>query len=198
MALNKTLICNMAIIPLGCTRIHDIDDDDTEHAVLCRLYYDEIVDEILRAHEWNRAIWYQSLAELSEDDDDYLLDDYEEYNYQYSLPTDPYCLRPLEIPEHRGVDYEIVGRYLLCNLETVVLKYIKRITDPAQFDPLLAKAISYRLAADLALTITNLKTSRDDLLKMFEWQLNRAKTIDGIESEEPQVEEYALRDAKDG
>jgi len=188
----------MALTPLGDSRIHDIDDDTGEPAVLCNLYYDTIVDEVLRSHEWNCALWYQSLATLSDDDDDYLLDDYEEYGYQYSLPTDPYCLRPLSIPEHKDADYEIVGRYLLCDLETVVLKYIKRIEDPAQFDSLLVQAIAYRLAAELAMRMTNSKASRDDMLRMYEWQMNRARTIDGLESEEPQIEEYAVRDAKDG
>jgi len=196
--MNKTLICNMALTPLGDSRIHDIDDDTEESAVLCNLYYDTIVDEVLRSHEWNCALWYQSLAPLSSDDDDYLLDDYEEYEYQYSLPTAPYCLRPLSIPEHEDADYEIVGRYLLCGLETVVLKYITRIEDPAQFDPLLVQAIAYRLSAELAMRIANSKASRDDMLRMYEWQMNRARTIDGLESEEPQTEEYAVRDAKDG
>jgi hypothetical protein len=179
-------------------RIHDIADDVSEPAILCNLYYDVIVDEVLRSHEWNCALWYQSLAELSSDDDDYLLNDYEQYAYQYSLPAAPYCLRVLGIPEYPGENYEIVGRYLLCNLETVSVKYIRRITDPVQFDPLLVQAIAYRLAAELALRITNARSTRDDMLKMFEWQLNRAAYIDGIEGEEPQAEEYSVRDAKDG
>ena len=197
MSVSKTSICNMALTPLGARRIHDIDDDTDETAVLCNLYYDDTVDEVLRSHTWNCAVWYQSLAELSSDDDDYLLDDYEEFAYQYILPTSPKCLRVVSIPENLDADYEVVGDYLLCNLETVVVKYIKRVTDPTKFDPLLVKAIAYRIAADIAMRRTESKKVRDDMLKLYEWQLNRAETIDGIESEEPQQEEYAIRDAKD-
>ena len=197
MAVTKTSICNMALMPIGSQRIHDIDDDTDETAILCNFYYDIIVDEVLRSHEWNCAIHYQSLAELSSDDDDYILEDYESFSYQYTLPTDPKCLRVLSIPEYPDENYEIMGEYLLCNLETVVLKYIKRITDPTKFDPLLVQAIAYRLAAELALKISSSPGIRDDMLKMYEWQLNRAATIDGIESEAPQVEEYSIRDAKD-
>lgn len=187
----------MALTPLGGQRVHDIDDASDETAVLCNLYYDDIVDEVLRSHPWNCAVWYQPLAQLSSSDDDYLLDDYEEFAYQYALPTSPKCLRVVSIPEHPGADYEVVGDYLLSNLETVVVKYIKRVTDPTKFDPLLVKAIAYRMAADIAMRITESKTVRNDMLQAYEWQLNRAETIDGIESEEPQQEEYAIRDAKD-
>ena len=197
MAVSKTSICNMALTPLGAQRIHDIGDDSDETAVLCRLYYDIIVDEVLRSHTWNCAIWFQSLASLSSDDDDYLLDDYEEYDYQYTLPTDPKCLRVISIPEYPDYDYEIVGDYLLCDLDEVVLKYVKRITDPTKFDALLVQSIAYRLAAELADRITNSSRTRDNMLKMYEWQLNRAQTVDSIESEEPQQEEYSIRDAKD-
>lgn len=187
----------MALTPLGAQRIHDIGDASDETAVLCRLYYDIIVDEVLRSHTWNCAIWFQSLASLSSDDDDYLLDDYEEYDYQYTLPTDPKCLRVISIPEYPDYDYEIVGDYLLCDLDEVVLKYVKRITDPTKFDALLVQSIAYRLAAELADRITNSSRTRDNMLKMYEWQLNRAQTVDSIESEEPQQEEYSIRDAKD-
>jgi hypothetical protein len=197
MAVGKTEICNMALTPLGERRIHDIDSDTDETAVLCRLYYDNIVDEVLRSHPWNCAVWYQSLAQLSSTDDDYLIDGYDNYDYQYILPTNPYCLRVLSIPEHPDENYQIVGRYLLSNLETVVLEYIKRITNPTQFDPLLVSAIAYRLSADLAMRITNSEKTRNDMIRIYEWQLNRAGAIDGIESEAPQVEEYAVRDAKD-
>ena len=86
---------------------------------------------------------------------------------------------------------------MLCDLDTVVVKYVKRVTDPTKFDPLLVKAIAYRMAADIATRITESKTVRNDMLQAYEWQLNRAATIDGIETEEPQQEEYAIRDAKD-
>jgi len=194
---DKTQICNMALTPLGDQRIHDIDDDSGESAVLCRLYYDIIVDEVLRSHPWNCAVWYQSLAALSSDDDDYLLDMYEDYEYQYVLPTAPHCLRVLSIPSYPDEDYKIIGGYLLCNLEEVTIEYIGRITDPTKFDPLLVGAIAYRLAADLAMKITESEKTRNDMMSMYEWQLNQAKTIDGIESEAPQVEEFEIRDAKD-
>jgi len=197
MSVSETQICNLALGELGAGRISNIDDEASEKAVLCRLYYDSVVEEVLRSHEWNCAIWYQSLSQIASTDDDYLLADYNEYDYQFQLPTSPLCLRALEIPDYTEYDYEIVSGYLLTNLETVVLKYIRLIEDTARFDPLLVKAIVYRLAADIAPKITNSTKTRTELLVMYDWQLTKAIDIDGRESEKPQVEEFALRDAKD-
>ena len=99
MSVSKTEICNLALGKLGAGRISNIEEDTTEKAVLCRLYYESVVEEVLRSHEWNCAIWYQSLTALAETDDDYLLEDYEGYSYQFQLPTAPRCLRVLGIRE---------------------------------------------------------------------------------------------------
>ena len=82
-------------------------------------------------------------------------------------------------------------------MSEVVIKYIRRIEDPTQFDSLLVKAISYRLAADLAIRVTNSKADRNDMLAIYDLQLTRAIDIDAREREKPQIEEYQIRDAKD-
>ena len=197
MAVSETQICNMALTELGAGKISNYLEDASEKAVNCRLYYEPAVDEVLRSHEWNSAIWYQSLAKVVSTDDNYMLTDYDEWQYQFQLPTDPFCLRPLEIPDYKKYDYEIVGNYLITNLSTVLLKYIRRLTDPTAFGPLLVKAIMYKLAADMAVKITGSEGERANMLVMYNLQLNRAKDINGREAEEPQVETWALRDAKD-
>lgn len=197
MAVSETQICNMALTELGAGKISNYLEDTSEKAVNCRLFYEPTVDEVLRSHEWNCAIWYQSLALVADTDDDYLLTDYDEWAYQFQLPTNPLCLRPLEIPDYPGYDYEIVSGYLITNLETVVLKYIRKLIDPTKFDALLVETIMYKLAADMAVKVKGSAADRDKMLLMYEYQLKRAQDIDGKESENPQVEEYAIRDAKD-
>lgn len=197
MAISETKICNQALGYLGAGRISNYETDTSEKAVLCRLYYDSIVEEVLRSHEWNCAIWYQALAQIDDDDDNYLLDDYEEYAYQYQLPTAPKCLRVIEIPDYQEYPYEIVSGYLLSNLSEVTIKYIRTVEDPTKFDPNLVRAMAYRLAAEIAGRATGSKQNVMDILRMYEWALAKAIDLDGRESEQPQVEEYAIRDAKD-
>ena len=197
MSVSATQICNMALSELGAGRISNIDDTVNEKAVLCRIYYEPTVDEVLASHEWNCALWYQSLSQVASTDENYLLEHYDGFDYQFRLPTAPLCLRVLEIPDNPTYPYEIVSGYLITDLETVVIKYIRKVEDTAQFDPLLVKAIAYRLAADIAPRITNASRTRDEMLEVYEWQKTRAVDIDGQESEMPQVEEYNIRDAKD-
>lgn len=188
----------MALTELGAGKISNYLTDTSEKAVNCRLFYEPAIDEVIRSHEWNSAIWYQSLAEIASTDDNYLLTGYDEWTYQFQLPTDPLCLRPLEVPNYKKYDYEIVSGYLLTNLSTVLLKYLRKLTDPTKYDPLLVKAIVYKLAADMAVKITGSRQDRADMLILYELHLNRAKDVNGRETEEPQVEEFALRDAKNG
>ena len=197
MSVSKVQICNLALSELGSGRVNDIETDTSEKAVLCRLYYEPVVEEVLRSHEWNCALWYQSLAEVADTDDDYMLVDYEEYSYQFQLPTAPRCLRVLKIPAYPGAKYEVVSGHLLTNLSTAVIKYIRVLEDTTKFDPLLVRAIAYRLAADMAPRITNATKTRTEMLAIYNMQLTRAIGIDARESEEPQIEEYAIRDAKD-
>jgi len=197
MAISETKICNQALGYLGAGRISNYETDDSEKAVLCRLYYESMVEEVLRSHEWNCALWYQALAQLDDDDDNYLLDDYEEYAYQYQLPTAPKCLRVIEIPDYPTYPYEIVSGYLLSNLSEVTIKYIRTVEDPTKFDPNLIRAIAYRLAAEIGERVTGSKQSANDMLIKYDLALTRAIDLDGRESEQPQVEEYNIRDAKD-
>ena len=197
MSVSETQICNLALVELGCGLISNIEADTSHKAVLCRLYLEPVIDEVLRSHEWNCAIWYQSLSLIASDDADYLLADYDKYSYQFQIPTNPFCLRVLEIPDYPGYAYEIVSGYLLTNLSAVTIKYIRRIENVTEFDSLLVRAIAYRLAADLATRITNSTKTRSEMLVIYDWQLTRAVDIDARESENPQTEEYSIRDAKD-
>lgn len=193
MSVTDVQICNMALQELGANRIINLTTETKEEATLCNLFYRPVVDEVLRSHPWNCATWYQTLAQVDSGDADYLLTNFDKWEYQYALPVNPYCLRVLEISDYPDADYEIVRDYLLCNLETtattvVKLKYIQRIEDESKFDSLLVRAIAYRLAADLTDKLTNSRKTRSEMLELFEWALRNARAIDGLESTAPDVD----------
>lgn len=187
MPVTDVQICNLALQELGANRIINL-SETREEAVLCNLFYVPIVEEVLRSHEWNCALWYQSLAPVNSDDAKYLLGSISKWRYQYALPTNPYCLRAVEIPDHPKAKYEVINRYLLCNLTSVTLKYVQRLEDESHFDSLLVRSIAYRLAADLADKITNSRVTRSEMMNQYEWSLKNARAIDGIESEEPETD----------
>ena len=170
-------ICSNALRILGDDPITSL-TDDTERARLCNSLYEPARDAVLRSHPWNFAITRATLAQLS-------TTPAYEYAYQYSLPTDPYCLRVLSM-EYQDYVFKIehlagTGRVLLSDESTAKILYIAKITDTAQFDSLFVDALTAKLAADLSYPVTNSTSLQLQMHKLYELKLSEARSIDGQE-----------------
>ena len=170
-------ICSNALRRLGDDPITSL-TDDTERARLCNAFYIPSRDQVLRSHPWNFAITRATLAQLS-DTPAY------EYSYQYALPTDPYCLRVLEM-EYKDYVFKIEhlasqGRVLLTNEGTAKILYIARVTDTVQFDSMFVDVLTAKLAVDLAYPVTNSVKLQDQMQKLFQQKLSEARSVDGQE-----------------
>jgi hypothetical protein len=146
---NDTQVCNIALRRINAEPISDLVDDDGKSAVLCRTLYEPSRDACLRAHPWAFSIKRQVLA-VSTDDN------LSPFIFLYTLPSDPYCLKPIvlldtldlyiEVPEY---PFQVEGRGLLTDLPSAGLKYISRVTDASLFDDSFVNALAWRLAAEL-------------------------------------------------
>ena len=170
-------ICSNALRRLGDDPITSL-TDDTERARLCNSLYAPARDAVLRSHPWNFAITRATLAQLS-------TTPAYEYAYQYSLPTDPYCLRVLSM-EYQDYVFKIehlagTGRVLLTDESTAKILYIARVSDTAQFDSLFVDALTAKLAADLSYPVTNSTSLQLQMHKLYELKLSEARSIDGQE-----------------
>ena len=170
-------ICSNALRKLGDDPITSL-TDDTERARLCNALYEPTRDGVLRAHPWNFAITRASLTRLSSTPA-------YGFSYQYALPTDPYCLRVLEM-EYQDYIFKIEnlateGRVLLTDEGTAKILYIAKITDTAQFDSLFVDALTAKLAADLAYPVTNSTSLQLQMHKLYELKLSEARSVDGQE-----------------
>ncbi|MDO9534776.1 MAG: hypothetical protein Q7J85_05470, partial [Bacillota bacterium] len=132
----------MALAKLGAKSIANIDTDTDNNAIKCRAIYENTRDALLRSYEWNFAIERAELAQLA-------TTPVYGFDYEYTLPTSPYCLRVLEMES--GTSFEIEGRKLLTNEDECKIKYIKRIVNPAQLDALFITVMVDSLAAQLAI-----------------------------------------------
>ena len=173
-------ICNMALIRVGAAKIISL-TDDSKGANLCNTYYEQTRDEICREYSWNCTLERQALAQLSEAPAF-------GYEYQYTLPTDPYCLRALNTDD-REQDHRIEGRKLLSNANSVSLRYVKKMINPAEMDSDLAELIAIRLATKLAYSLPQSRGVRQDLFGEYMVMLEKAKSIDAEESKQDDVEE---------
>jgi hypothetical protein len=158
-------------------------DDGTDRSDLCRDYYPNVRDAVLRAYPWSCATIQGELA-LSGDSPLF------GYAYKFQLPVAPYCLRVLRVED--DVDYRIKGRFLYSDESSINIEYIARITDAGLFDSLLVEAIECRLAAELAYPITANPALVNTMWGLYEAKLREARTIDGMESPEDNWESNAL------
>ena len=170
-------ICSNALRKLGDDPITSL-NDNTERARLCNGFYEPARDSILRSHPWNFAITRATLAQLSSTPA-------YGFSYQYALPTDPYCLRVLEM-EYQDYIFKIehlagTGRVLLTDESTAKILYIGKITDTAQFDSLFVDTLTAKLALDLAYPITNSVKVQENMFNLLQQKLSLARSVDGQE-----------------
>ena len=155
-------ICNLALEQFGERPITAL-NDDSDAGRLCGVYYEPTRDEVLRAHRWNFATKRVALSRLADAP-------VFKYDFVYQLPDD--FVRAMNINEINVFDvitnFEIEqGRRLLCNDETVNLRYIFRQTDPTKFDALFIEALSLKLASKLSTSLSEEEGIAKSLLNEY-------------------------------
>ena len=168
-------ICNLALSYIGDSSISALSDSN-DRARACNIHYEVQRDATLRAHPWNFAIKREALAQDSGWSDD-------EWTYAYELPSD--YLRMLSpVEEYPGeIEYAIENNLVLCNDDTLTIKYIAQITDTGYFDSIFVDVLAQRLAASLAMALSKQKKLVDMMWQAYNQKLNEARQINGLESE---------------
>ncbi len=169
---SETDICNQALLLLQAKTIISLTEDSTA-ARLCNGKYTKMRDATLRAYPWNCAMEFDSLAQ-STDTPAW------KYDYKYALPTDPYCLRVIEMEYEETYSWKVMGRFLVTNNTECNIQYIKRITDPNDMDVLLQDTISTRLAAEICNAIAGPKMF-EGIWKLYQAKLREARSVDAQE-----------------
>ena len=187
-------LCNRALDHLGAANITSLTENSKE-ARLCNGNFDDVRDAVLRSHPWNVGITRKALPKDSETPAF-------GFSFQFSLPTDPFCLRVLSFWNSNvnndvaaydsNVMFKIEGRKVLSNEDTCNIIYIGRITDTEQYDSLLNKSISARLAAEIAYNITGSNSIASNMIALYEARLKEAKGVDSMEGfpEQPQADDF--------
>lgn len=187
---SQTAICNRALTKLGQTRILSI-GDDVKAARELNSMWDIVVDAELRRNVWNFAVARTSLAALA-------AAPAWGFTYQFQLPSD--YLRLVQVGEHYIIpnmtDYRSMpelpyqvesssdGTKVIVTDFTAPLKirYVKRITDTQQFDPLFVEALASRLAYEACEAITQSSTKKAEAWEDYKAALREAKLVDAIEN----------------
>ena len=176
-------ICNEAMDLLGAATITALTENSKE-ARLCNRRFETVRDAVIRAHPWNVAITRATLAK------DAAAPAFG-FTNQFTLPTDPYCLRVLSF-WNSNVDsdvaaydsqvmFKIEGRKVLSNEGSCKITYLARVTDTEQYDPLLSSTIAHKLAAETAYAITGSNSVTQGMQQLYELRLKEARSIDAME-----------------
>ena len=143
-------------------------------------------DYLLRTHNWSFAMTRASLPALDETPA-------WGYTTLYQLPTD--CLRVVQVNDTwvvpgladytSGPDsepYKITGRRIETDIGAPLkLRYIKRVTDPAQFDAAFVEVFASDLADQVCEALTQSNTKREATRAVLRQSLLEAVRSNAIE-----------------
>jgi hypothetical protein len=143
-------ICNLALQMLDAPAIINI-NDDSKRARACKRAYMAARDEVTVQYEWRVARARTTLAAET-------ARPAFGWRYAYAWPSE--CLRLIR-PNYGGlwngtpIPGDMEGRYFLTDAAAPLkVWYLKYITDPSEIDPLFARAIAARIAADIGREVT--------------------------------------------
>jgi hypothetical protein len=152
---SETEICNMALGRIGAKRISGFTDnnEDNPQIVQCRLHYTQTRDALLRSHWWRFA---RSRVALSANTTSPTF----EYDNAYDLPNDflRLWLKPFEDNDwgrnNSKYTYSLEGKQLLSNESTMKIRYIRKVTDVTEFDPLFTEVLVLKLALKMVMPLS--------------------------------------------
>lgn len=186
-------LVNAALVKIGQDPIITLDNNEaiSPTVTMVRSTVDITKREILRINDWNCARKTIKLTKLANHTNS-------GWEYAYQLPTNPECLRVVQISVDDGDTYidldeyynhnkglvehlfDIDGSTLLSNTDNIWIKYTADI-DAANFDATLASAFVAQLAADLAYALPASVSLADYLTKIARQKLKAARSANARE-----------------
>lgn len=170
MPVTQVSIANSALIKVGADTISSITQSDRRATLIYNLW-DHVRDEVLSAHPWNFSIKRASLAPTA------TVPEFE-YDFSYDIPND--CLRILD-EESPDTEFVIEGSNILSSEATLNIRYIFRNVDESSWSPTFAEAMAWRLARELAASLTQSTALMQICDQQFEATLAKARSVDGAE-----------------
>lgn len=165
-------VCNSALNQLGASTIAKL-TEDSKNARIVNQRYEFVRDAVFRAHPWNCLTIRSKLTK------DPIAPTFE-FSNAFSLPSNPYCLRLLQL-DQLDIVHRVERRKILCDESDVSILYIGKIVDVHQYDTLLLETIVAALAADVAYPIVGSISLGEQMRALYEMKLKEARFVDATE-----------------
>lgn len=164
-------ICNSALVKLGAGLINDLSDNSKE-ARLCASQYPKVRDAVLRSAPWSFAIRRATLTQVVGAN----LEFGEEK--VFALPAD--CVRVWKLSG--GYRYKIEGRRLLADgITSADIQYVSKNVPVAHYDAEFQEAVACMLAADLAYSLTQSSSLKQELQGTAKFWIDQARSTNSQE-----------------
>lgn len=184
MALTETDILNAALARIGAKRMTAVQfaAESTLEAIHCKLHYDQTRDALLRSHYWRFASARKTLTKDTNSPDF-------EWSNQFILPTDFLRMKSIYDGNNTALkksrhSYALEGTRLLTDDSSVEIRYIRKVTDVTEFDPLFVEVLVLLLAKKLVGSLAGADAKltqdiKDDLKNL----MPSVRTLDRQETE---------------
>lgn len=193
--LSETSICNMSLAKLGANvTLKNVETDTSFEAQQCRAHYEQTRDSLLRSYWWRFA---SARAELVE-----TITPTFEWGNAFTLPTDFLAMK--SIYENRFSDenlssYALEGKILLTDEDEMSIRYVKKVTDVAEFDSLFVEVFVLQLALKLTSIAGATPRIRESLKDDLRLLMPAVRALDGQETNTAgRVESSTWNDARFG
>lgn len=160
-------ICSNALLLIGEEPIVTL-TDTSNGALVANSIFEETYRAVLSEHPWTFALKELDLSQLSQTPDDST-----GWSYMYQMPAD--CIRVWAI--FPLTNYAIVGDKVFTNASEMRMRYVRR-EDIGNIPSALVKTLEYKMAAEMAVPITEDLNKAAFYEEKYLMQLSRAKNID--------------------
>lgn len=187
---SEVSICNMALAEIGRGMMITSMEEASQAARACKLRYPYARDAVLRAYDWNFAA---KRAELAANETAPAF----EYANAFDLPSD--CLQVRSIYDGEDLPWVVEARQILTDMDApLYIKYTFRCTDVAKFDSLFIQALASRIAADIAVSLSESVSRAQSLWDVYQAKLSEARRRDAQEGQPEEFPSGSWRDAREG
>ena len=148
-------ICNLALNHIAQNTITSL-NEASNPARKCKLYFPVAKDAVLRAHDWNFATKIELLALIADET-------IPGWDYLYARPANCLYIRKIYNEANIGnalpTQYKEIkttngSRAIACDIDQAYIEFTQTVTDPNDFDSNFVEALSFKLAAMIAKSLT--------------------------------------------
>lgn len=186
-SVSEISICNMALAHCGVTLFIESVSESSQQSDLCNLFYVPVRDKVLQAIPWPFARQHVTLADVGNPPTN--------WGYRYAYPTG--CLKIRDIVQGGGnlefypgerlglsgrVPYQIAlaadgnSRTICTNAENAEVEYTARVADVTLFPQSFINALTWALAAEIAIPLTTDMNRAQLAANMYARTLSEAGT----------------------